>query len=194
MRRADHKVYIFKFRPSSHSDDYTIIATYRDAGRAEKVRRALERLLKDMEKHPDDYNVDWSPDEARILLDGEKVWFEVYTAGYLEDVESVIRKVSKPENIECYRYYQELRVRVRVPKGLTAEVALLVLDKEEAEAIRWFRENCGEPKVIDCGDDTQILEWFYSGDGIYGEDEDTLYIGFEFRIEDHGNWEVWEKK
>jgi len=188
MRRAAHKLYIFKFRPSSHSDDFTLIATYKDAEKAEKVKRALERLLKDMEENIDDYEVDWSPDNAHVSLDGNRVWFEVYTAGYLDDVESVIRKVAKPENIECYTNYQEITVRVRIPKGLTAESAMLVLDKEEAEAIRWFRENCGEPETMDCGDGTQILEWFYSGNEIYCND--TLYIGFEFYIGDRDNWEV----
>jgi len=188
MHSVSSKVYVFKFRPSSHSDDYTIIATYKDMKKAEKVKKALERLLKDMEENEDDYDVDWSPDEAYVSLDGNRVWFEVYTAGYLDDVESVIRKVAKPENIECYANYQEITVRVRIPEDLTIESAMLVLDKEEAEAIKWFRENCGEPEVKNCGDGTQILEWFYSGDEIYYDD--TLYVGFEFHVGDRDNWEV----
>jgi len=188
MCDAGHKVYVFRFRPSSHSEDFTVIATYKSVEKAEKVERALKDLLEDMEEHPDDYDIDWSPDEAYVSLEGNKVRFEVYTAGYLSDVESVIKKVAKPETIEWYRDYQEITVRVRVPKGLTVESAMLVLDREEAEAIKWFRENCGEPKVIDCGDGTQLLEWFYRGDGIY--DDDTLYIGFQFYVGDRDNWEV----
>ena len=188
MRGVAHKVYVFKYRPSSHSDDFTLIATYKGAKRAEKVKRALERLLKDMEENIDDYDIDWSPDEASVSLDGNKVWFEVYTAGYLDDVESVIRKVAKPENIECYANYQEITVRVWIPKGLTIESAMLVLDKEEAEAIKWFIEKCEDPAIKECGDDMQILEWFYSGDEIYYDD--TLYVGLEFYIGDRDNWEV----
>ena len=50
------------------------------------------------------------------------------------------------------------------------------ITKEEAEAIKWFREKCGEPKVIDCGD-----EIYY---------DDTLYVGFEFYAGNRDNWEV----
>ena len=190
MRSTALKVYVFKFRPSSHSDDFTLIAAYKDAKRAEKVKKALERLLRDMEENMDDYEADWSPDEAHVSLDGDRVWFEVYTAGYLDDVESVIRKVAKPESVEYYLNYQEITVRVRIPEGLTIESAMLVLDREEAEAIRWFRENCGEPRVEDCGGGYQLLEWFYSGDEIYYDD--TLYVGFEFYVGDRDDWEVVE--
>ena len=183
------KFYVFKFRPSSHSDDYTLIATYKGTVRAEKAEKALKKLLKDMKDHSEDYDADWSPDEAHVSVSGKKVWFEVYTAGYLDDVESVLRKVAVPEEVECYSDYQELTVRVTVPKELTPESAMLVLEKEEAEAIKWFRENCGEPKVEDCGDGAhQTLEWFYSGDGI--SSDGTLYLGFEFYVGDRENWEV----
>jgi len=188
MSGLDCKVYVFTFRPSSHSDDFTIIATYKDSKKAEKVKKALEKLLRDMDKNKDEYVVDWNPDEANVSLDGNKVWFEVYTAGYLDDIESVIRKVAKPNNIEYYKRYQEITVRVKIPKDLTIETAMLVLDREEAEAIRWLREKCGEPKVEDCGDGTQVLEWFYNGDEIYYDG--TLYAGFEFYIGDRDNWDV----
>lgn len=189
MDGAPLRVLVFKFRPSSHSDDYTLIATYKDGERAERVGKALRKLLKDMKDHLDSYDADWSPDEAYVSVSGNKVWFEVYTAGYLDDVESALRKVAVPEEVECYRDYQELTVRVKVPKGLMLESAMLVLDREEAEAIKWFKENCGEPKVEDCRDEAQqTLEWFYSGDGIYSDN--TLYIGFEFYIGDRDNWEV----
>ena len=183
------KFYVFKFRPSSHSDDYTLIATYKSVVRAEKVEKTLKKLLKDMKDHSNDYDTDWSPDEAHVSVSRKKVWFEVYTAGYLDDVESVLRKTAVPEEVECYRDYQELTVRVTVPKDLTPESAMLILDKDEAEAIKWFKENCGEPKVVECGDGIrQTLEWFYSGEGIYSES--TLYLGFEFYVGDRDNWEV----
>jgi hypothetical protein len=189
MSNILHKVYVFKYRPSSHSDDYTIIATYKSAKAAEKVKETLTKMLEDMKKNEKDYETDWAPDDAHISTEGSKVWFDAYTAGYMDDVESVLRKVAEPKEIECYRDYQELIVRVKVPKGLTPEAAMLVLDKEEAEAIKWFRENCGPPKVIDVGDgEHQTFEWFYKGDNIYSDG--ILYIGFEFRIDDCGNWKV----
>lgn len=100
-----------------------------------------------------------------------------------------MRKVAVPEDFECYQSYQEITVRVKVPKGLTSETAMLVLDGEEAEAIKWFKENCGSPKIIDCEDGAnQVFEWFYKGDEIYYDG--TLYVGFEFYVGDRENWEV----
>jgi hypothetical protein len=183
------KIYVLKLRPSSHSDDYTIIATYRDKRAARKVGDALERLLGDMKQHTDEYDTDWSPEEASVQVVGERVWFEVYTAGYMDDVESVLRKVAVPKEVECYRNHQELKVRVNVPIGLNMETAALILDKDEAQALKWFREVCGEPKVEDCGDGAhQILEWSYEGDEIYCDD--TLYLGFEFSLEGRDNWTI----
>jgi hypothetical protein len=189
MHSTLHKVYIFKYRPSSHSEDYTLIAIYKDEKAAEKVKRTLFKLIEDMRKNTNDYEADWAPDDAHISTEGSKVWFEVYTAGYMDDVESVLRKVAEPKEIECYRDYQELTVTVKVPKGLTPEAAMLVLDKEEAEAVKWFKENCGSPKTFECGDgEHQTFEWFYRGDNIYSEG--ALYIGFEFRVDDCENWKV----
>jgi len=182
------KFYVFKYRPSSHSDDYSIVATYKDFKKAAKVEKALEKLLEDIKKHENDYDTDWNPDEARVSQDGCKVWFEVYTAGYLEDVESVIYKVAVPQEVECYQNYQELTIRVNLPRGLTLESAMLVLEREEAEALKWFKNVCGEPKIIGVESGSQTIEWFYSGDEICSDG--TLYIGFEFYVGDRENWEV----
>ena len=181
------KVYLFKFRPSSHSEDYTLIATYKDEKEAEKAGKALERLLEDMKEKEENYETDWNPDDAYVSVSGNKLWFEVYTAGYLDDVELVIRDAAKPENIELFTNYQELVIRVRVPKGLTVESAMLILSREEAEAVKWFTETCGEPKMVE-EDDAVVFEWFYRGEGIYYEN--TLYIGFEFYVGNRDNWEV----
>ncbi|RLF12948.1 MAG: hypothetical protein DRJ69_00170 [Thermoprotei archaeon] len=190
MVSAYPKFFLFKFRPSSHSEDFTLIATYSSSEKAAVVEETLKRFLEDMEEHPDDYDTDWDPDDARVFKRGNEVWFNVYTAGYLDDVESAILK-GKPEKVECYRDYQELTVRVKVPAGLTPEVAVLIGDKDEAEAIRWLTENCGKPKVVENGGDDELLEWMYCGDGIYDDYENKLYLGgIEFDLNKHRNWEV----
>jgi len=182
-------VYVFKFRPSSHSDDYTVIATYKDRRAAEKVRDALERLLDYARNNEEALDIDWSPDEARVAADGNEVTFRVYTSGYLDDVESVMRTAGSPEDVECYANYQELVVKVRLPQGLTTEAAMLVLDREEADAIKWLNDNCGPPKVTKRGNEDEF-EWHYKGNGIYSENDDDLYVGFEFSLESRRNWEV----
>lgn len=186
------KLYVFKFRPSSHSEDYTIIATYKNEKAARKVKAALFKMLEDMKKNSNEYDVDWDPEDASVSSAGEKVFFEVYTAGYLDCVEALLEKVAKPvESIECYQNYQELEIWVKVPKGLTPEAAMLVLSKEEGEAVRWLISNCGRPKVEDCGDGKhQIFKWFYRGDEIYYDG--VLQVGFEFPVDELENWKVYE--
>lgn len=189
--KADDMTFvIFKFRPSSHSEDYTLIATYPAVEDAGKAQAALDRLLKDMEEHPDTYDTDWSPEEAQISTAGNQVTFAVYSAGYVDDVESVLNKAANPEKVECYTNYQELTITVKVPKGLTPETAMLVLEKEEAEAIKWLTTAIGPPKIAESEDGEQTYEWFYSGDEIYWDG--CLSVGFEFRVDEKENWTVEE--
>ncbi len=180
--------YVFRFRPSSHSDNYTVIATYRSDRVAEKVKEALLKMLEDMRRNPESYDTDWDPDEAAVWRDGNHVMFEVYTAGYLEDVDALLRKVAKPQSIECYVNYQELTICVSVPKGLSVEAAMLVLDRDEAEAVKWLTENCGKPEIEE-NEKERILKWFYKGDEIYSEG--TLYLGaLQFPVDERENWSV----
>jgi hypothetical protein len=180
--------HVFKFRPSSHSEDYTLIATYEDEETAKKVRDALFKMLEDMKKNPEGYDTDWDPDEAEVSQCGDQVTFEVYTAGYLDDVEALLEKVAKPQSVECYQNYQEITIYVQVPKGLSLDAAMLVMDKDEAEAIKWLRKYCGEPEVLDNGK-SRIFKWDYAGDGIYSDG--TLYLGgFKFPVDERKNWSV----
>ncbi len=179
----------FKFRASSHSDDYTIIATYEDEKKAEKAKQMLQFMLEDMRTNGDDYNVDWDPDEAYVSLDGVNVRFEVYTAGYLNCVEALLRKVAEPVSLECYQNFQGLLISVTVVKGLTPETALLIMDRDEAEAIKWLIDNCGPPNIAEAGDGEHVtFTWRYEGEGIYYDG--TLNIGFEFQVDGRENWEV----
>ena len=182
------KWHVFKFRPSSHSEDYTLIATYRDEETAEKVKNALFRMLEDMRRNPEGYDTDWGPDDARVSHRGNQVTFEVYTAGFLDDVEALLEKVAKPDSIECYQNYQEITICVEVPKGLSIDAAMLVMDKDEVEVVKWLRKLCGEPEVVDKGE-SQIFKWFYAGDEIYCDG--TLNLGgFEFPVDERRNWSV----
>ena len=183
-------VYMFKFRPSSHSEDYTIIATYKTSEDAGKAQAALDKLFKDMEEHAENYDTDWSPEEAQFSTAGNQVTFEVYSAGSVDDVESTLNEAANVEKVECYTNYQEITVTVKVPKGLTPQTAMLVLDKEESEAIKWFTRVVGTPKITEGEDGEQTYEWFYSGDEIYWDGR--LAIGFEFNVDEKENWSIEE--
>jgi hypothetical protein len=180
---------IFKFRPSNHSEDYTIIATYKDAKTAKKVHSRLRRLLKDMAKHEVDYETDWGPEEANCWVRDEKVGFTVYTAGYLDDVESIMNMAAKPTEYNVYRDYQVLEIRVKVPKGLGIETAMLILDFEEAEALRRLKQLSSKMEIQEAEDGSRYFVFEYEGDGIY--DDGILYLqGFAFSLDDRENWEV----
>ncbi len=186
----DKLFYAFKFRPSSHSEDYTIIATYQTDEDATKAQKAVEKLLKDMAKQPENYDTDWSPDEAQVSTCGNQVTFEVYSAGSLDDVEAALQEAADPETLNCYSSYQEVTISVKIPKGLTPQTAMLVLDKDEAEAIKWLTEHIGDPKIIAGENGEQTYEWFYAGDEIYSDD--CLSMGFEFIVSERENWVVEE--
>jgi hypothetical protein len=180
--------HVFKFRPSSHSEDFTLIATYRDEKTAEKVKDALFRMLEDMRKNPEGYDTDWDPDDAGVSHYGGQVTFEVYTAGYLDDVEALLEKVAKPQSVECYQNYQEITIYVEVPKDLSLDAAMLVMDVEEAEAIKWLRKHCGEPEIENNGK-SRTFKWSYAGDEIYCDG--IFYFGdFEFSVNERDNWSV----
>jgi len=165
-----------------------LIATYKDGETAKKVEDALFKMLEDMKRNPEGYDTDWDPDEAGVSHCGNQVTFEVYTAGYLDDVEALLEKVAKPQSVECYQNYQEITIYVEVPKGLSLDAATLVLDRDEAEAMKWLRRHCGEPEVLDDGE-SRIFKWFYAGDEIYYDGALNLE-GFEFPVDERKNWSV----
>jgi len=176
-----------KFRPSSHSEDYTIFARFKDAATAQHVAEILKKLLEDMEKHPEDYEIDWLPDEAKVTQYGDTVEFTVYTAGYLQEVEATLRKYDSPTELKVYRDYQELTIRLHLPEGATLETLPLLLDSEDLAIVRWLNQNCGEPQVI-IRDGKKLLAWHYAGDAIYYDG--ILYTDKGNPIGEKDYWEI----
>lgn len=179
--------YAFKFRPSSHSENYTIIAAYPSKQQAAKAQKAVEQLLEDMAKKPNNYKVDWSPDEAELLTWDDTVSFRVYTAGYLENVEVILQEKAKPSTIKYHTDYQELTISVKLPKNLTLQTASLVLDREQAKAIEWLTNHVGSPKITQ-DKDSETYVWDYAGDELYREG--YLYLDYEFAVYEKDNWRV----
>lgn len=180
----------FKYRPSSHSNDYTIIATYRCEKDAEKAYAAIQRMLRKMKRNPYAYDVDWDPERVTVYVDGERIFFNIETSGDLDYIESAMREAAEPVEVAAYTDYQSLTIRVKVPAGITVESAMLILERDEAETIKRLREICGEPRVIMMGD-SQVFEWTYEGDGIFNRFDGVLRLnGFEFSVVDHENWLV----
>jgi hypothetical protein len=176
-----------KFRPSSHSEDYTLIATYKTKAAAKGAFSGVERLLEDMNTNPSDYNTDWGPESAEVSLKGEQVIFSVYSGGSPDDVEAVMKKF-KPAKIREYEGFQEIRVTVKIPLKLTMKSAELVLDKQELQVIKWLKKEVGKPDVEVDGEQ-QSLIWEYRGNGIFDYNEITI-PDCELDLDEHPNWKV----
>ncbi|MCL1970107.1 MAG: hypothetical protein FWF66_01395 [Candidatus Bathyarchaeota archaeon] len=179
--------YVFKFRPSSHSEEYSIIANYPSKQQATQAQKTVEQLLEDMAKNPSNYKVDWSPDEAELLTWDDKVSFRVYTAGYLENIETALQEKAKPSTINYHVNYQELTISVKLPKNLTLQAASLVLDREQVKAIEWLNNNIGSPKITQTKD-SETYVWVYDGDELYRDG--YLYLNFDFAVDEKDNWLV----
>lgn len=176
------------FRPSSHSEDYTLIATFEKIEDAKRATASMKRFLKDManlsEKHP----VDWRPSDAILLREKKVVTFTVYTAGDLNDPAAVLEEWN-PKKLEVYENYQDLRVTVTLPRGMSIEAAALILGRDDAEMIRWFTKHVGKPKVkID--EKVQLLTWTYKGDWIYDDSDGELHLDNVIPIEDRKCWTI----
>jgi len=58
-------------------------------------------------------------------------------------------------------------VVLRVLKGTSISVAMLLLHQKDAEIVSWLTENCGQPKIMETCDDTLYM-WY----GNYGVNDE----------------------
>jgi len=182
------KIFLFKFRPSSHSSDYTIVAEFKSERKAEETYRKLEQLIERMNEEDEEIDgVDWGPEDAFFSLRGKTVYFSVYTSGRLGMVEDIL---SEAEDYNVYTNFQDLTISVEVPKGLKFESAMLVLPREEAEMLKALKEYCEDVEVKE-EVDRQFFIFKYRGDGIYDEFDDELFLGgVSLKLSDRPNWKV----
>ncbi|MEM4143915.1 MAG: hypothetical protein QW445_07260 [Candidatus Bathyarchaeia archaeon] len=171
----------FKLRPSSHSDDYTIIAKYQSKKDCQTVYKKLQRLLQHMKTKND---CDWSPDEAYVNKDDLVITFGVYTAGYLDEVEDILG--AKASDIQTYCNYQELEIEVELPAP-SLEASALAFSNEELKLIAWLKKHVSEPKIEKDGD-CWVAKWFYAGDAIYNDYE--IIADEAYPIDEWEKWKV----
>ena len=177
-----------KFRSSSHSDVYTIVAVYKTKVDAQHAVGALRRLLTDMKESPDAYDTDWGAEDASATRSERTVKLQVYTAGTLEDPVATLEKFA-PDKIGTYENYQDLTIQVVLPKKVTFKIAMICLSKDEAEAMKQLVNKIGIPEItIKKG--VQTLTWKYGGNRLYDEDDQILLLDEEFQIDKHPNWLV----
>jgi hypothetical protein len=178
---------LLKLRPSSHSEDVSIIATYKSAKTATKAAAQLNKFLTGVKDNPQEYDLDWDPNEAEIFTVKNKLHFSVYTSGYLEEVDEIIGAHHPKETVD-YANYQEVEIEATVPKNLTPATMVLVLTPTEIKTLKWLKLTVGEPTVKNNGK-TQQLKWHYQGNGILYNN--TLEMdGTVFDLDEHPNWQA----
>jgi hypothetical protein len=180
------KAFIFKFRPSSHSNEYTIVAEYSSKQAARKALRTVKVTI----ENPDENDErDWSSDDACAWIKDRAVFVTVYTAGYMDSIRNALGVVN-PVSEETYEDYQELLIRVEVPEETNLTEAMLVFDKVEANIARILTEKCGEPETVKENGLT-FLQWNYKGDRISDEvDQSICSGGEELKLASYPRWHV----
>jgi hypothetical protein len=147
------------FRPSSHSEDGTIVATFKNK---EEARKAAKKLS-DEAPGSDDFSCSLS--ENRLILylcDAEYGTMGTITER-LEDF---------AEDIREYNQYQELTIEVCLPNKSTLAHLPLVLDRDSLEIVLWLLKT-GKPETRQ-SKDSYTMVFSYCGEGIYESQENSF--------------------
>jgi hypothetical protein len=192
MRRVNTRQVLLSFRPSSHSDNYTIIGKFETSKQADKAYEKMRKLIEEADKEGNKLDVDWGSEEASVLSGENEVEFIVYTAGYTEPIEAILEEEGA-KSIESFVNMQLLTITVALPPQVNVNLAALLLGHTDAHAISYLNECCGKAEEV-TRDGMNLLVWHYRGDGIYNEDEDILYLGdVELHLEEKKQWTVEEE-
>jgi hypothetical protein len=174
----------FKFRPSSHSTDYTVVATYKskpDAIKTQKTISAfLTRALKG--KHPNFFfteGADWFAHNSKVRRKGKMVVFTYDADKRIKYMEKLMKRGARPSKL--YWEPQKLTVHMLVPISITPETApnviAIVLNPNRAKEIAWLNQKCSKPCVEDSHNNQKhYLVWKYWGTQIYNEYSYTLEL------------------
>ena len=89
---------------------------------------------------------------------------------------------------------QSLIIRLTVNVDVKLNVAPLVLDPVEAEAVCWLTHRCGRPRE-EATRKQRTYVWTYRGDGIYDDEKRLLQLPageklLEIDLAEKGNWQV----
>lgn len=138
-------------RPSSHSEDGTIVAIFDSGDQAESCAKRLARVLK----------------RASCSAFGNKVKVECLNCehGTLCRAKRILKR-GGAKRIKEVDSYQELVISVVLPRGMTVATAPLVLDRDVADILRFLYLKCPPPSREE-REDCVILTFVYAGEAIY---------------------------
>lgn len=180
-----------KYRPSSHSEDYVLIATYKDSKAAacglKRLKARLERLHKAELSNPEKCGLDWAVSAAHFYRERNRVVFQVYSSSSPQPIEQFFE--SDAEDLEVRVGEQALHIAVELPKGVNLETAPLLLGADEVTALKLLVKIAGKPKVKKSGC-VQVWEWHYLGELYYLRSLNELFYGDDFVFRIPCNWKV----
>jgi len=133
-----------KFRPSSHSEDGTIVATFKSVEDAKKAFN-LVRLR-----------------GGRRLENQVAVACNDAESGTLNEVREILEGCN-PSRIEDYGIHHKLVIEVTLPKQVTLKTVPLVVDRETANIVMRLVNWLGNPEEITTPK-TKKLIFHYEGD------------------------------
>ena len=123
-------MFVIYFRPSSHSEDGTIVATFKTQKHAAEALRKLKHL------------------GARRL--DKKVGVACLDAEYktIEKCKEILGELSPINVEETEDYRQEVIIEATVPLGTTLETAPLMLDQRDLQILKGLIKECGKPELV----------------------------------------------
>jgi len=170
-----------RLRPSSHSTDYTVVATLSSTSAAERIKKKLRRLLAKKS-----FDLDWS----YIFFEQKenKVLLNVYTnhRAPKEFINLLLKEKSVEEAIMYLdKYY--VTVTVDVPEGVSLETAVLLFPKEQAEALRQLAKVC----QVQVQDTPPQLVFTYVGEDVFRSfDGSSIEIGDAKILRKWKHWHI----
>lgn len=141
------------FRPSSHSADYTVVATFKTG--AEAKQKQVELAKK---------NIDGELRGNKILVFLSHV--------YESDADDTVHSLTHyTDNVEVYCDYQKITVTFTMPKGLNNKITGLIFSHDQQEIYKGLCKLCGKPKITRTKNG-EFWVFQYEGEKIYFNPDD----------------------
>jgi hypothetical protein len=166
-----------KIRPSSHSEDYTLVAKYKTVTAALKAQTMLNHVLTDMRLHQGDYPSSWTAQDAHVSVARNVLTFKIDYASGVADAEAMMQKTSPQTATACEskrkqsttifglarNFLQSLTITLTLPKNVTKPIAQLVLSEKEQKLITWLNKVF---TLIEEAEDAETQKRVWSGIGL----------------------------
>jgi hypothetical protein len=140
---------ITQFRPSSHSVDYTIVATFKTEAEAKQKQAEILR------KH----NFEGELRSNKILVSLS----QTSESGADDTVDCLAPYTN---NVQVYNNYQEMTITFTLPRGLNNPITGLIFSHDQQEIYNRLCKLCGKPKITRVKN-SEFWVFRYEGEKIY---------------------------